>query len=192
VYISLWLYDTIPLKLVAMSTLSRPSRRLRRLPEGGAFSGFRPFLSRPRAWTSRRCTPTIHGRECSSWPRYSGRPLKADRDGRPRNGAVGSLNYDFRCTRMDTYAVHGRALVPEFRSGLRRPMHRLQFGSDALSCATFTRIKGVANALPPRRTHSLRPRAPRYHMVTGHGDRGGAPDEGRPPGNDPTRPSGTV
>jgi len=137
------------------SKLPCPTRRLRRLLEGGVFSGFRRFPSRPRAWTRRRCTPTIHGWEYSSRPRYSGRPSKADRDGRPRNGVVGPLDFNSRWTRTDTCAVQERILVPESGAGLRRPVQSVRFGRFALSCASFVRIKSVANALPPRPTRSL-------------------------------------
>jgi len=140
--------------------LPRPTPSLtqcaRSVLEDGAFRGFRHLLSHPRV-----------GRGVDARRRFAGgsvrpnlatphQPSKAVRDGRPKTGVVGSLGFNSRWTRTGTCAVQGRALVPEFGAGLRRPVHRVRFGSDVLLCAWFARAKRLANALPPRPTRSLR------------------------------------
>ena len=49
-----------------------------------------------------------------------------------------------------------RSPSPEFRTGLRRPLHRVRFGPDPVSCVTVPWTKNVAKAFPPRPTRSVR------------------------------------
>ena len=140
--------------------LPRPTRSLtqyaRSLLEDGAFRGFPHLPSRPHA-----------GRGVDARRRFTSGSVRPNlvtpnrlqrrmRDGRPRHGVVGLLDFNSRWTQTDTFAVQGRVLVPGFGASLQWPVHRLQFGSDALVCGTVARTKSVANALPPQPTHSLR------------------------------------
>ena len=140
--------------------LPRPTPSLTRCArsvlEDGAFRGFPHLPSRPRAGRGVDARRRFTGGSVRPGLATPHRLQRRVRDGRPKNGVVGSLEFNSRWTRTGTFAVQGRALVPEFGASLRWPVHRFRFGPDALLHATVSRTKTLANALPPRPTRSLR------------------------------------
>lgn len=99
-----------------------------------------------------RFTTTVHGRGLlpSSLLRttFEGRPGRS-----AQNGEVVSPDCNSRWTpalrAANTGGRSGAFSVPEFGAGLRRPLHRLRFGSDAVPHTTFAKRTNVAKPGQP-------------------------------------------